>query len=63
MVTSAKTEFIAANRYRYQYVGLSTDAKPASTINAVIANGSTFYEMDTADLHLYDEANTSWIKQ
>lgn len=48
--------------------GLSTDTKPTTSFEfggAVIPikNGSTFYEMDTAGLYLFDEDNGEWIEQ
>lgn len=40
------------------YYGLSTDTKPLDCPNA-----SIFYEMDTGDVYLFNEASTAWIKQ
>lgn len=45
-----------------EYYGLSTDTKPV----ADGLNGSTFYEIDTRDLYMYNEdGNTGeeWVKQ
>lgn len=39
--------------------GLSTDTKPIDGIN----NGSSFYEMDTKKVFLFDEQNQKWIEQ
>lgn len=39
--------------------GLSTDTKPTTDIN----NGSTFYEMDTKKVFMYDEENLRWLEQ
>jgi hypothetical protein len=39
--------------------GLSTDTKP--TYEAV-PNGSTFVEMDTGDVYMFDRANSTWLK-
>ena len=38
--------------------GLSTDAKPVDVCNA-----STFYEMDTKKLYMFDEEHARWIEQ
>ena len=40
------------------FVGLSTDAKPAG-----VPNTSSFYEMDTKKLYLYDADNGAWLEQ
>jgi hypothetical protein len=43
-------------------VGLSTDTKPVETFDdAKIANGSTFYAMDTGDVFMYDAEHDTWI--
>ena len=41
-------------------VGLSTDTKP---IKASIENGSTFYEMDTKKVYMFDKENQIWLEQ
>ena len=42
--------------------GLSTDTKPTGTYEGKkIANGSTFFEMDTQDVKFYDAKNDSWV--
>ena len=38
--------------------GLSTDTKPLNVCNA-----STFYEMDTKKLYMFDEQNKRWLEQ
>lgn len=48
--------------------GLSTDDKPLETfefeyVNYKIRNSSTFYEMDTTALFMYDEENHQWTEQ
>ena len=41
--------------------GLSTDEKPTETFNDVaIANGSTFMEIDTGKVSMYDAENAEW---
>lgn len=45
-----------------ELVGLSTDTKPLKNIDGVeITNGSSFLEMDTSNLFLYDEENHRWL--
>lgn len=39
--------------------GLSTDTKPTGD---EVPNGSTFLEMDTSEVYIYDKANTTWLK-
>lgn len=44
--------------------GLSTDDKPEEYFDGIkIANGSSFYCMDTQDVYLYDEENNVWLIQ
>lgn len=38
--------------------GLSTDEKPMN-----VCNTSTFYEMDTKKLFMFDEQNKVWLEQ
>lgn len=40
------------------FIGLSTDQKPVN-----VANASTFYEMDTKTLFLFDAENRVWLPQ
>ena len=42
--------------------GLSTDSKPTGTYEGKsIANGSTFFEMDTQAVKFYDADNDIWV--
>lgn len=41
-----------------EYYGLSTDTKPTECPNA-----STFYEMDTTKLYMFDKVNSQWREQ
>lgn len=50
----------AQNTKSIEMKGLSIDEKP---INEDIVNGSTFYEMDTQELFMFDEQNQQWIRQ
>lgn len=38
-----------------EFRGLSTDQKPSKKTYPKLGNGSTFMEMDTANLFMYDE--------
>lgn len=40
--------------------GLSTDEKPTTINNSEIGNGSTFIEIDTGDLYMYDGESQTW---
>ena len=43
--------------------GLSTDAKPTTTIDGMgIPNGSVFTEVDTGTTYMYDSANATWYE-
>ena len=46
------------------FKGLSTDTKPNSTYDGkAIPNGSTFYEMDTGNIYMYDKESSTWLLQ
>ena len=40
--------------------GLSTDTKPTELDGQKIENGSTFIEIDTGKIYMYDLANEDW---
>ena len=43
------------------FKGLSTDTKPTETYNGKeIKNGSSFFELDTFEVYMYDEENHEW---
>ena len=42
----------------YDMYGLSTDEKPMD-----VGNASTFYEMDTKTLYMFDAQNKVWLAQ
>lgn len=42
----------------YDFYGLSTDEKPMD-----VSNASTFYEMDTHKIFMFDEQNKRWLEQ
>lgn len=44
--------------------GKTADEKPVGEYgNVKIRNGSTFYDMDTGKVYMYDEAGQVWIEQ
>jgi len=43
-----------------EYVGKSTDDKPALSRQN---NGSTFFEMDTGKVYMYDGDTLTWLPQ
>lgn len=52
------------NYGKMAFQGLSSDTKPTETYKGyTIKNGSTFYEIDSTELYMYDEENSQWIKQ
>lgn len=40
--------------------GLADDSKPTTIQNGIIENGSSFIEIDTGKLYMYDLENTEW---
>lgn len=40
----------------FRFRGLSTDDKPTENVG----NGSTFLEIDTSDIYIFDEESESW---
>ena len=55
------TKYIASNERnvaQYDMYGLSTDTKPMD-----VGNASTFYEMDTKTLFMFDAQNKVWLAQ
>ena len=50
--------------YEFGFKGLSTDTKPTGVHDGkTIANGSTFFEMDTQAVFYYDGGTDSWLGQ
>lgn len=50
------------NAVKYELSGLSTDTKPTGTFaGKTIANGSSFFEMDTQNVKFYDAENDVWV--
>ena len=46
------------NQTTYDLRGLSTDNKPTEHIG----NGSTFFEIDTGKVYIFDQANMTWVE-
>jgi len=40
--------------------GLSTDTKPTTIGGKTISNGTSFIEIDTAKLYIFDKENEEW---
>ena len=49
----------ATGKTLIEAAGLSTDTKPTSSD---YATGSSFFEVDTGDVYLWDESSESWLK-
>lgn len=49
-------------KYLYEFRGVAADAKPTDS-DKKMATGSTFYEIDTQDIYMYDASTSTWIKQ
>ena len=53
---------MSKGKYQFTFIGLSTDDKPVSSYKGKwIANGSTFLEIDTKKLSMYDEDSNTWV--
>ena len=48
--------------YLLELRGLSTDSKPTTIANGDIENGSSFIEIDTGDVYLYNGTSKEWSK-
>lgn len=46
----------------FSFKGLSTDSKPTGEyMGKNIANGSSFFELDTQDIKFYDADSQDWV--
>ena len=55
---------VAKSRELFTLAGLSTDAKPVAEYKGIlIRNGSTFIEIDTGKVYMYDEEGGKWSAQ
>lgn len=43
---------ISPNKYRWDFIGLSSETKPTAN-NENVTDGSTFYEADTSKLYIF----------
>ena len=48
------------NKVNVELRGLSTDTKPTTINGYVIENGSSFIEIDTGKIYLYNETSEEW---
>ena len=48
-------------KYRWNFLGLSTDAKPTPDSSEKVVDGSTFYEVDTSKLYVW--TRDSWYEK
>lgn len=47
--------------YNIEFAGLSADSKPVSEYERMkIANCSSFFEIDTAEIYFYDKETEEW---
>ena len=60
MITISKTENSFNDYILVELRGLSTDNKPTAIDDLKIANGSTFIEIDTGKIFIYDLENELW---
>lgn len=58
MVEIINSKEIRTNLAYYEFTGLSTDTKQTNNV----ATGSTFLEVDTGDVYLFDSENSIWHK-
>lgn len=59
MVTLKEVQFVTGNTKVCDLVGKSTDTKPIQNMS----NGSTFYELDSSNLYVFDGETGNWVKQ
>lgn len=52
---------VTDNHYRWDFYGLSTDAKPTPATSPKVVDGSTFYEADTSKLFVF--CNDTWYEK
>lgn len=50
---------VVTNERCFEFRGLSTDTKP---INSLIGNGSTFFEIDTCKVFMFNEEKQKWVE-
>lgn len=52
---------MVSQKYRWDFIGLSTDTKPTSETSEKVVNGSTYYCSDTSKLYVY--CNGTWYER
>lgn len=57
-VTNVKKSKDGHDYTYFEYSGLSTDSKPTTGV----FNGSTFLEMDTSEVYVFDASTMAWLK-
>lgn len=63
MISTIYYNYLHDNIVRFDLCGLSSDSKPSPNFDKkIIANGSSFMEMDTGTLYLFDADSVTWIK-
>lgn len=64
MITSVKYSTAPDGSAIFELRGRSTDTKPTETyLGMTVGNGSTFYEINTGDLYMYDLDAGEWVEQ
>ena len=58
MIEILESKKVRTNKTYYEFAGLSTDTKQTEKV----ATGSTFLEVDTGDVYLFDAENSIWHK-
>ena len=46
----------------YDFIGLATDTKPVKYRDKTITNGTSFFELGTSKVYMFDEENLEWIE-
>ncbi len=61
MITISETPKKMQTGYEFSFYGMSTDVKPTLRYKKkTIANGSSFFEIDTKELKMYDQDTNAW---
>ena len=63
MISTICYDYLHDNIVRFDLCGLSSDSKPFPNFGKrMIANGSSFIEMDTGSLYFFDEDGQNWLE-
>lgn len=60
MITIYRKNGAINNKQEVELRGLSTDEKPTRINGEEISNGTTFIEIDTGNIYMYDLENEEW---